>query len=125
MSQMLVLGLALVCVCLTAAAQILLKIGMSSADIQQAMGYGLKSVYWLALSSPLVWAGMICFGASAGLWLLVLGKLDVSAAYPLISLGLVLTSLAGIFLLGESITLYKVLGTSLIVVGVLTLSIQN
>ncbi len=125
MSQLLVLGLALLCVCLTATAQILLKMGMSSADIQQALDNSLKSVYWLALSNPLIWAGMICFGASAGLWLLVLGKLDVSTAYPLIALGFVLTTLAGIFLLGESVNLYKALGTSLIVAGVLTLSVQT
>jgi multidrug transporter EmrE-like cation transporter len=125
MSQMAALGLALFCVCLTAAAQVLLKIGMSSPAIQQAMSGGIRSVYWLALTSPLIWGGMICFGASAGLWLLVLGKLDVSMAYPLISLGVVLTTLAGIFILGESVSIYKVLGVSLVIAGVLVLSVKN
>ncbi|MFC7298416.1 EamA family transporter [Herminiimonas aquatilis] len=125
MSQMGALGLALFCVCLTAAAQVLLKMGMSSPAIQQAMSGGLRSVYWLALTSPLIWGGMICFGASAGLWLLVLGKLEVSMAYPLISLGVVLTTLAGIFILGESVSIYKVLGVSLVIAGVLVLSVKN
>ncbi len=125
MSQMAALGLALFCVCLTAAAQVLLKMGMSTPLIQQAMANGMRSVYWLALTSPLIWGGMICFGASAGLWLLVLGKLEVSTAYPLISLGVVLTTLAGIFILGESASLYKVLGVSLVIAGVLVLSLKN
>lgn len=125
MSQMAALGLALFCVCLTAAAQVLLKVGMSTPLIQQAMANGMRSVYWLALASPLIWGGMICFGASAGLWLLVLGKLEVSMAYPLISLGVVLTTLAGIFILGESVSLYKVLGVSLVIAGVLVLSVKN
>ncbi|WP_353152147.1 EamA family transporter [Herminiimonas fonticola] len=125
MSQMAALGLALFCVCLTAAAQVLLKMGMSAPALQQAMSNGMRSVYWLALTSPLIWGGMICFGASAGLWLLVLGKLEVSMAYPLISLGVVLTTLAGIFILGESVSIYKVLGVSLVIAGVLVLSVKS
>lgn len=125
MSQMAALGLALFCVCLTAAAQVLLKMGMSAPAIQQAMSNGMRSVYWLALTSPLIWGGMVCFGASAGLWLLVLGKLEVSMAYPLISLGVVLTTLAGIFILGESVSIYKVLGVSLVIAGVLVLSVKS
>ncbi len=125
MSQMAALGLALFCVCLTAAAQVLLKMGMSSPAIQQAMSGGIRAVYWLALTSPLIWGGMLCFGASAGLWLLVLGKLEVSMAYPLISLGVVLTTLAGIFILGEAVSIYKVLGVALVIAGVLVLSLKN
>ncbi len=125
MSQMAALGLALFCVCLTAAAQVLLKMGMSAPVIQQAMSNGMRSVYWLALTSPMIWGGMICFGASAGLWLLVLGKLEVSMAYPLISLGVVLTTLAGIFILGESVSIYKILGVSLVIAGVLVLSVKS
>lgn len=125
MTQFGALLLALLCVCLTAMAQVLLKMGMSSAPIQQAMSNGMRSVYWLALTSPAIWGGMICFGASAGLWLLVLGKLEVSLAYPLVSLGVVLTTLAGIFILGESASIYKVLGVTLIVGGVLVLSVKN
>ena len=125
MTQMAALGLALFCVCLTAAAQVLLKMGMSAPAIQQAMANDMRSVYLLALTSPLIWGGMICFGASAGLWLLVLGKLEVSMAYPLISLGVVLTTLAGIFILGESVSIYKVLGVSLVIAGVLVLSVKS
>lgn len=125
MTQIGALGLALFCVCLTAAAQVLLKMGMSSPAIQQAMSSGMRSVYWLALTSPLIWGGMICFGASAGLWLLVLGKLEVSMAYPLISLGVVLTTMAGIFILGESVSIYKVLGVALIITGVVILSVKS
>ncbi|MNR82764.1 putative 4-amino-4-deoxy-L-arabinose-phosphoundecaprenol flippase subunit ArnE [compost metagenome] len=128
MSQIAALGLAFFCVCLTALAQVLLKMGMSAPAIQQAMAAGasdLRAVFWLALSSPLIWGGMFCFGASAGLWLLVLGKLEVSMAYPLISLGVVLTTVAGIFILGESVSIYKVLGVALIITGVLVLSVKS
>jgi multidrug transporter EmrE-like cation transporter len=59
------------------------------------------------------------------LWLLVLVKLDVSMAYPLISLGVVLTTVAGIFILGESVSIYKVLGVALVITGVLILSVKS
>jgi multidrug transporter EmrE-like cation transporter len=125
MSHIGALLLALFCVCLTAAAQVLMKMGMSSPAMQHAMSAGMRSVYWLALTSPAIWGGMICFATSAALWLLVLGRLEVSLAYPLVSLGVVLTTLAGIFILGESVSLYKVLGVTLIVAGVLALSIRH
>lgn len=125
MSHTMALSLAFVCVLLTALAQVLLKLGMSTPALQQAMGGGLKSIYWLALGNPLIWGGMLCFGASAGLWLLVLGKLEVSLAYPLTSLGIAVTTLTGIFLLGESVTFYKALGVALIIAGVVTLSVRG
>lgn len=125
MTQFGAIGLALFCVCLTAAAQVLLKMGMSSAVMQQAMAQGLQAVILPALSSPLIWGGMFCFGASAGLWLLVLGKLEVSMAYPLVSLGVVLTTLAGIFILGESISVAKIVGVTLVVAGVLVLAVKT
>lgn len=124
MTHAMAIVLALVCVGLTALAQVLLKMGMSSPLLQEALGKGLMPVYGAALTSPLIWGGMFCFGASAGLWLLVLGKLDVSLAYPLTSLGIALTTLTGIFLLGEAVTPYKAAGVVLIVAGVLTLSLK-
>ena len=125
MNQLGALGLALFCVCLTATAQVLLKMGMSTSAMQHAMTQGVQSVFVLALTSPLIWGGMFCFGASAGLWLLVLGKLEVSMAYPLISLGVVLTTLAGIFILGESVSMYKIVGVTLVIAGVLVLAVKT
>lgn len=124
MSYAVAVGLALVCVFLTALAQVLLKMGMSTPALQQALGSGLRSVYMVAIGNPLIWAGMLCFAASAGLWLLVLGKLEVSLAYPLTSLGIALTTLTGIFLLGESISPYKALGVGFIIAGVITLAVK-
>ena len=122
MSQLAALGLALFCVCLTAAAQVLMKMGMSAPQMQQALVAGPGTVMRAALISPWIWAGMSCFGASAALWLLVLGKLDVSTAYPITSVGIVLTLLAGIFFLGESFSIGKLAGVAFIVAGVLLIS---
>ena len=125
MSHFVAMSLAIFCVCLTAVAQVLLRAGMSGAAMQQALEQRSVEIYCLALSSPTIWGGMICFGASLALWLPVLARRGVSVAYPLTSLGLVLTSCAGVLLLGESVSLQKILGILLIVVGVLVLSLKN
>lgn len=125
MSHFFAMSLAIFCVVLTAVAQVLLRAGMSSPPMQQALEKGTLDLYWLAASSPLIWGGMACFGASVALWLLVLARLEVSVAYPLTSLGLVLTACAGVLVLGESISTQKVLGIVLIVAGVLVLSLKH
>ena len=67
--------------------------------------------------------GQVCPGGIRALWsgcsglLGVLSKWDVSKAYPLIGLGFVFTVAMG-YLLGEEVTLTRVLGVALICAGV-------
>ena len=90
------LVLAVFCVLLSSAAQIAMKRGMGApADSD------LSSTYGHALTSPLVWLGLMLYGLSAVLWLWVLSRLPVSLAYPLVSLGFVVTMGVGVVWLGE------------------------
>ena len=70
-------------------------------------------------TSPLVVIGLASFGLSAILWLFVLSRVSLSSAYPFVALGIVITVVAGRFLLGEPIAVAKILGVGLIVAGVL------
>jgi multidrug transporter EmrE-like cation transporter len=113
------LGLALFCVLLSSAAQIAMERGMgapASADV--------GSTYMQALGSPMVWLGLVLYGASAVLWLWVLSRLDVSVAYPLVSLGFVVTLALGVLWLGEPFSWLRVAGCTLIVVGVSLLALD-
>ena len=110
--------LALLCVLLSAAAQLAMKTGMASAGPGHAVG----QTYGQALTSAWVWGGLGLYGLSAVLWLWVLSRLDVSLAYPLVSLGFVVTMLAGVWLLGEPWSWQRVGGAALIVAGVLLLA---
>lgn len=114
------LSLALLCVLLSALAQLAMKTGMSSAASSAAGGVG--QTYGQALTSAWVWAGLALYGLSAVLWLWVLSRLDVGLAYPLVSLGFVLTMVAGVFWLGEPWSWQRVAGAALIVAGVLLLA---
>jgi multidrug transporter EmrE-like cation transporter len=119
------IALAVVCVALSAAAQLLMKRGMTPdpALINSAVT-GPLGTYQHALTSPLVWLGLMLYGASAVLWLWVLSRLNVSLAYPLVSLGFVITFVLGIVWLGEPFSWLKVAGCTLIVVGVGLLAIE-
>jgi multidrug transporter EmrE-like cation transporter len=113
------LGLALFCVLLSSAAQIAMKRGMG-APVSADVG----STYLQALTSPMVWLGLMLYGASAVLWLWVLSRLDVSVAYPLVSLGFVVTLALGVLWLGEPFSWVRVAGCTLIVVGVSLLALD-
>jgi hypothetical protein len=93
MSRSYTIALTLLCVILTAAAQIALKLGVSGAKMQEVLsGGGTSSFLMRALLSPTVLFGLALYGLSTVLWLLVLAKSDVSYAYPFVSLGFVFTA---------------------------------
>ncbi|WP_242402416.1 DMT family transporter [Komagataeibacter kakiaceti] len=72
--------------------------------------------------NPSVVAGLVAFGLSAIVWLLVLARIDVSQAYPCVALGIVLTVVAGIAFLGEQIHPLRIVGLVVIVSGVIIMS---
>ena len=118
-----ILLLVLVSVALSALAQISLKYGMASPDIQRAM----QADRWLTMgytvaASPFVVGGLALYGLSICTWLLVLARVDVSVAYPFVGLGFIITMLLGAFLLHEPVGALRVTGTLLVTVGVVCIS---
>ncbi len=113
------IALALFCVLLSSTAQLVMKRGMDTPAAAQISG-----TYMHALTSPLVWLGLMLYGANAMIWLWVLSRLDVSVAYPLVSLGFVVTLVMGVLWLGEPFSWMRVAGCALIVAGVSLLAID-
>jgi multidrug transporter EmrE-like cation transporter len=111
-----VLGVAVVCVLLSALAQLSMKVGMTPPAAAASSGWW--ATYAQALGSVWVWVGLCAYGFSAVLWLWVLSRLEVSVAYPLVSLGFVVTFVVGVVWLGEPASLSKWLGVGCIVLGV-------
>jgi multidrug transporter EmrE-like cation transporter len=116
--------LILVSVLLNSSSQLVLKLGMASAPVQNALSMrrdgliGPVSLFIGIGTNPAVLSGLALFGLSAVVWLFVLSKIDVSQAYPCIALGIVLTTVGGGLLLGEDISLARWLGMIVIVTGV-------
>lgn len=110
-------------VALNAAAQLLLKAATRSSGVLVSDS---GQVSWSAATellraSPL-WVGLACYGVSLILWLGALSRAPVSIAYPMLSVGYVVNAAAAAYLFGEALTVPKVAGILLIVVGVVVLA---
>ena len=69
------------------------------------------------LKLPIV-VGVALYGSSTILYILALRKLELSFAYPLISIGYVLVLIASYFLFNESISWLRIGGVALILAGI-------
>ena len=117
------LCLILLCVCLSAIAQITLKTGMSSSRVMAAMaGDGVTAAFTVA-TTPAVIIGLALYGFGAVAWLLVLNKVDVSMAYPFNGIGFIVTSALAVMLLGEHVGILRWIGTLLVAGGVYLVAI--
>jgi multidrug transporter EmrE-like cation transporter len=109
-------------VLLNAAAQIFLKLGMKAIG---EFSFSLTAMIPAAVRvclSPFIIAGMACYGISVVIWLLVLSRVDVTYAYPMLSVGYIATAFAGTILLGEIMTPFRWLGVLVICAGVVLIT---
>lgn len=99
---------------IAAIAQIILKLGIGSADITT----GLPGFFIKTLTSPIVILGLGLYGLGAILWLIVLSREDVSFAYPLVSFAYILAILLSAVFLKEHITPGRIIGSLIIMLGI-------
>jgi len=109
-------------VLLNAAAQMLLKASVSEIG---SISLNLNRAWPVAqrlMSEPWLWLGLLCYGISVVVWILALSRVDVSIAYPMLSIGYIVNAFAAWWLLGESLGSGKLAGIGIIVVGVIVLA---
>lgn len=109
---------AVISIALSVGAQFFFKAGMSGDGVRAALAqpYTLRAVFDV-LTDRFVFGGFLLYGIGALLWLGVLFKWDVSKAYPMVGLGFVFTVAIG-SLMGEQVTIPRVIGVALICAGV-------
>lgn len=76
------------------------------------------------LRSPWLWSALVCLGLGLLVWLLVLQRLEVGIAYPMLSLNFVLVTLMARFVFHEPIDARHWLGVGLVIAGVVLLGRQ-
>jgi multidrug transporter EmrE-like cation transporter len=59
---------------------------------------------------------------SVAVWVVGLSRVDVSIAYPMLSLGYVVNAFAAWYLFGEVLSVQKLIGIGIILIGVLVLA---
>jgi|CryBogDrversion2_7_1035282.scaffolds.fasta_scaffold02216_5 multidrug transporter EmrE-like cation transporter len=109
-------------VLLNAVAQLFIKAGTKSfADLNLIENGYLSTFFQIAFNLNIV-AGLSCYVISVGIWIYVLSKVDVSIAYPMLSIGYVVNALAAWFLFNEPLSMSKILGIGIILVGTYVIS---
>lgn len=75
-----------------------------------------------AILQPYVLLGFTCYGIAAISWLLVLSRVPLSIAYPMLSLGYAAVAVLSWYFFGEALSTVKGLGILTILVGIVLLS---
>jgi len=110
-------------VLLNAAAQLLLKAGTNGLggaihiNAQNWFSTGVKVFTQL----PII-AGLACYVISVVVWIVGLSRTDVTIAYPMLSLGYVVSAAGAWMFLGEAVSLQRMLALAIIVAGVALLA---
>jgi len=105
-------------VVLNAAAQLLLKAGTNSVG---AFGFTADNFYPVAMrlaSDSFILGGFGCYALSVVIWIMALCRVEVSIAYPMLSIGYVINAIAAWYLFGEALTAQRMIGIATIVAGV-------
>ncbi len=108
----------LISVFLAVVGQLLLKMGMLRVGKFSVNVSTLVHQYIKILLNPFVIAGLVGFFISMLIWLYVLSRLELSLAYPFVALNYVLILFGSYFLFRETITVYKMIGVVVIIIGV-------
>lgn len=118
-----IFGIVLICVStlFTALSQLLLKMGLNRMDIQ---GFGLSKLFYLLakMAQDIYIISWFIFALLAMvLWMWGLVYLDLSLAYPFLSLGYVLIVILSAVFLNEQITLMRWSAVIVIILGIFLL----
>lgn len=102
-----------------AVGQIILKKGMTSMGPLTLTAQTLLGTLWRMATNPYVIIGLAIYMAGTVFWLTALSRVELSFAYPFASLSYVLMLAAAWILFKENITVTRLIGTAVIVIGVL------
>ncbi|PSH65956.1 EamA family transporter [Phyllobacterium sophorae] len=100
-----------------AAAQVMLKYGMITlGPVSFSMDTIIQRIFQI-IFNPWVFAGLVMFVISMASHLYVLSKVDLSFAYPFLSLAYVAVALFAWLVFKEELGAYKIAGIAFIMVG--------
>ncbi|MEA3120525.1 MAG: hypothetical protein QOH33_57 [Paraburkholderia sp.] len=109
-------------VMLNAGAQLLLKAGVSAVGHFEFTRANILPIgFKLATQLPII-GGLACYVVSVGVWIVGLSRVEVSVAYPMLSLGYVVSAVGAWMFLGEAVSPQRLLALGVIVVGVALLA---
>ena len=105
-------------VLLNAAAQLLLKAGTNAVGQFELSAQNILPVGMKLALEPHIAGGLACYVVSVAVWIVGLSRVEVSIAYPMLSVGYIVNAIAAWYLFGESLTAQKLVGIAFIIAGV-------
>ena len=115
-------GLIFVGVMLNAFAQLSLKAGTNAIGEISLKNSTLFDMVFKISFQPYIVVGLGLYVFSVAIWIVALSKTPVSIAYPMLSIVYVLNVILAYMLFGEAITLQKIIGITIIIIGVYVLA---
>lgn len=109
-------------VLLNAAAQLLLKAGTNAIGTFSFSMDNVLPIGWKIATQPPIIGGLACYGISVVVWIMALSRVEVSVAYPMLSIGYVVNAFAAWYLFGENLSFLRLLGIGIIILGVYIVS---
>jgi multidrug transporter EmrE-like cation transporter len=115
-------GFILTGICLNALAQLLLKAGTNAVGaIHLTADNWFPTGLKLATQMPII-GGLTCYVLSVMVWIIGLSRVDVTIAYPMLSIGYIINALGAWYFLGEAVSAQRILAIGVIIVGVVLLT---
>ena len=105
-------------VLLNAGAQLLLKAGANTVGHVALTPDSLMSAGMKFATEPHIFGGLVCYAISVVVWIITLTRVEVSVAYPMLSIGYVVNAVAAWALFSEQVTPMRMLGIGIIILGV-------
>jgi multidrug transporter EmrE-like cation transporter len=99
--------------------QMMLKQGMGAMGPLALSLESTPQIVWRMVTAPMVIAGLAVYGAGTFFWLITLSRIELSVAYPFVSLNHVLIFLLAWLVLREQISPARAAGVVVICVGML------
>ena len=106
-------------VLLNAVAQLLLKAGvrqLGQFDFSISNAWPIGSAL---ATNPSIIGGLSCYVVSVVVWILALSRVEVSIAYPMLSIGYVVNAGLAWFFFGEAVGPQRLIGIAVIIAGVI------
>ena len=114
--------LLLIGILLNAGAQLLIKLGMNHIGEFSFNAANIVPIGWKVITNFPILGGLTCYVISVVLWMLVLSRVQVSFAYPMLSIGYIVNALAAYYWFGENLTLTRITGIAVIMIGVVLIA---
>lgn len=109
-------------VMLNAAAQILMKAGTNAIGHFEFSMANVLPIGWKLATEWHIVTALFCYVISVVVWILALSRVPVSIAFPMLSMAYVVNAVAAYYLLGEDLSVTKLVGMGVIIIGVIIIS---